>query len=363
MKKWWLAVPGLLIVGLLSLRFVGTNQTEASVVRQHLELDSLHEIRTQSKHYDIAQRIDALYRDLNKRRGYNCAVLVARGEEILLARGYGYADYRKNKQLDAHTSFRLASVSKPITATAALMLYDRGDLELQKKVSDYLPGFPYDNITVEMLLCHRSGLPNYMYFVGDYIKGRKPSVITNDDVLQMLIRHKPSLKFNPGKRFQYSNTNYSLLVNIIEKVTGVPYAEFLQENIFMPMHMQDSYLVTGKACTNNVACAYTHGFAKINDDYLDGVVGDKGICCSVTDLYKFHLGLERGLLLKPETKKMAYEPRSFEKKGKNNYGYGWRMKMPEHGDTVIYHNGWWHGYNTLFYRRMADSTVVIVLSN
>ena len=72
MKKWWLAVPGLLIVGLLSLRFVGT-KTEASSVTQRLELDSLREVRTQSKHYDIAQRIDALYRDLNKRRGYNCA--------------------------------------------------------------------------------------------------------------------------------------------------------------------------------------------------------------------------------------------------------------------------------------------------
>ena len=356
-------MPALLIVAFLSLRFAGTNKSEAHEARQALVLDSLHESGKQSKHFTVAQRIDALYKDYNKYKGYNCAVLVAKGDDILLARGYGYADYGKKKPLDAHTSFRLASVSKPITATAALMLFDDGKLDLQKPVSDYLPGFPYEKITVEMLLCHRSGLPNYMYFVGDYLKGRKIKVLSNDDVLNMIVRHKPSLTFKPGRRFQYSNTNYALLVNIIEKQSGMPFGKFLQENIFTPMQMRDSYLLTDNACTDNVACAYTYGYERINDDYLDGVVGDKGICCSVTDLYKFHLGLERNLLLKPETKDMAYTPRSFEKKGARNYGYGWRMKKQDNGTNVIFHNGWWHGFNNVYYRRPADSTVVIVLSN
>src|SRR5205085_2605716 len=103
---------------------------------------------------------------------------------------------------------------------------------------------PYKNITVEMLLCHRSGLPNYMYFAGDYLRGTQHSVINNNDVLRMLIDHRPALKFTPGKRFQYSNTNYSLLATIIEKQSGEPFGKFLQDNIFTPMQMTDSYLLT-----------------------------------------------------------------------------------------------------------------------
>jgi len=362
MKKWWLAVPALLIVAFLSLRFAGTKQSDAQVSVQHLRLDSMNLLHASGKYEDVAQRIGSLYDGYNKTKGYNCEVFVAKGSDVVFSRGYGYANYRDKKELNEHTAFRLASTSKPITATAALMLYDRGQLDLQKPVSDYLTGFPYQNITVEMLLCHRSGLPNYMYFAGDYLKGTRPSVVTNDDVLQMLVQHKPTLKFKPGTHFQYSNTNYSLLASIIEKQSGMPFGKFLQDNIFGPMQMTDSYLLTDKACTDNVACAYTYGFDPIGDDYLDGVVGDKGICASAIDLYKFHLGLERGLLLKPATKKMAYAPRSFEKAGDRNYGYGWRMKM-EPNDTVIYHNGWWHGYNNVFYRRPSDSTVVIVLSN
>ncbi|HZG00960.1 MAG TPA: serine hydrolase, partial [Chitinophagales bacterium] len=283
--------------------------------------------------------------------------------DVLLARGYGFADYKKQLPLDAHTPFRLASVSKPITATAALMLVERGSLDILQPVSHYLESFPYENITVEMLLCHRSGLPNYMHFAPKYLRGKKPTTFTNDDLLEMIVKHKPGLSFRPDTRFQYSNTNYALLVNIVEKVSGEPFAQFLQTNVFDPMQMHSAYVLNAAPCPDNAACAYRSGFVKYGDDYLDGVVGDKGICGSITDLYKFHLGLERGLLLTEQTQKEAYAPRSFERDGQRNYGYGWRLKYPDSGDTVIFHNGWYHGFNNVFYRRPSDNTVIIVLSN
>jgi CubicO group peptidase (beta-lactamase class C family) len=161
----------------------------------------------------------------------------------------------------------------------------------------------------------------------------------------------------------YSNTNYCLLASIVEKVSGKSFSEYLKQEIFSPLQMNDSYVLTDKPKIENVAKAYTHGFAALDQDYLDGVVGDKGICASVADLYKFHLALKQGVLLKKETLAEAYKPRSFEKKGDKNYGYGWRMKKQDAGDYIIYHNGWWRGFNTLFFRRLSDNTVVIILNN
>jgi CubicO group peptidase (beta-lactamase class C family) len=311
----------------------------------------------------LASKIDGLLKECRNSKGYNCAVLIARDNQIILQKGYGYADYRNKSLIDKHTSFQLASVSKPITATAILILWEREQLKIKDKVSKYISGFPYEDLTIDMLLCHRSGLPNYMYFCDEYVTDKTGGKVTNEDIISLLIRHRPSLMFTPGKRFMYSNTNYCLLASIVEKVSGQSFSEFLRKELFEPLHMTDSYLLTDKAPVDNKALAYTHGFARLGEDYLDGVVGDKGICSSVSDLYKFHQGLENGLILKKETLTEAYKPRSFEKKGEKNYGYGWRMKKQSASDFIIYHNGWWRGFNTLFFRRLKDNTVVIILNN
>lgn len=361
MKKILLFGLATLIAVVVIVRSCNHQKTKAREVLQVTDED--YEIISDPALASVALRVDSLMKSLQKKNGYNCAVLVARGEKILLQKGYGVSNIKTKESLNLHTSFQLASVSKPITATAALMLWERGELDIKEKVSKYINGFPYNDITVEMLLCHRSGLPNYMHFCDEYVRDKTSRLTNNDDIIEILRKDKPALSFKPGKKFAYSNTNYCLLASIIEKVSGKSFAIFLKDEIFTPLKMNDSYVITEKPNRDNVARAYTHGFAALPEDYLDGVVGDKGICSSVSDLYKFHLGLEKGLLLKKETLAEAYSPRSFEKKGEKNYGYGWRMKKQPGGEYLIYHNGWWRGFNTLFFRRLSDGTVVIILNN
>ncbi len=328
-----------------------------------LSVDSTYEITSDPAFAPLAMRLDSLFCSLQKKNGYNCSVLIARGDKILIQKGYGFSDYHTKDALNKHTSFQLASVSKPITATAILILWERGKIDINKKVSDYIEGFPYDDITVEMLLDHRSGLPNYMHFCDQYVNDKTGHLTNNEDIINILGQYKPALMFKPGQKFTYSNTNYCLLASIIERVSGKSFSEFLQQEIFNPLKMSDSFVLTDKPLHNNIAQAYTHGFAALSVDYLDGVVGDKGIYSSVADLYKFHIGLDKHILLKKETLDAAYAPRSFEKRGERNYGYGWRMKKQSGGSYLIYHNGWWRGFNTLFFRRLSDGTVVIILNN
>ncbi len=361
MKKFIVFGLATLIGVVVIVRSCNNQKTKASEIFK--SIDTTYEITSDPQLAPLALRIDELLHSYQRRNGYNCAVLIAHNNKILLQKGYGVSDYKTKEPLNMHTSFQLASVSKPITATAVLMLWERNQLDIKDKVSEHIEGFPYDEITIEMLLSHRSGLSNYMYFCDEYVSDKTSRLTNNDDIIELLIKYKPSLRFNPGKRFMYSNTNYCLLASIVEKVTGKSFSEYVKQEIFTPLQMNDSYVITDKPQRDNIAKAYTHGFATLPEDYLDGVIGDKGICASVNDLYKFHVGLEQGLLLKKETLAEAYSPRSFEKKGEKNYGYGWRMKKQTAGDYIIYHNGWWRGFNTLFFRRLSDNTVVIILNN
>jgi CubicO group peptidase (beta-lactamase class C family) len=360
-KKYIALAVVILLVTLLWFRACMNRETQATA---HLVFnDSIPSITNNVKYHHTAVRIDSLYQYYQKKNGYNCCVLVAKDGEILLQKGYGYSDFKKKKYIDAHTSFQLASVSKPITATAILLLVQEGKIDLKDDVKKYISDFPYEGITIEQLLCHRSGLPNYMHFCDQYVKDKKSRLTNNSDIISILVKNKPKLQYKPNTHFMYSNTNYSLLASIVEIVSDKSFADFLHERIFTPLEMKDTYLVTEEVSNQDIAKAYTYGFAPISKDYLDGVLGDKGICSSVMDMYRFHLALENGLLLNKEILALAYEPRSFERKGDKNYGLGWRMKVPKDGMKIIYHNGWWKGYNNLFYRRLEDSTVVIVLSN
>jgi CubicO group peptidase (beta-lactamase class C family) len=310
------------------------------------------------RYHDIAADF---YDSSLKRTGFNGAMLVAKKGQIVFEAYNGVERLKGKDTITASTPFHIASITKTFTAMAILKLAEEGKLNINDSLQKFFPQFPYAGMTVKTLLSQRSGLPNYAYYLED-VKWDKKIKITDADVLQTLITHKPSLQHPANRRFNYSNTNFVLLALIIERVSGQLYADYLQEVFFTPLQMtstkvfkrNDSATVTPSYMWNGVQEAFT---------WLDVTYGDKNIYSTVTDLLKWDQALYDNKLFRQSTLDSAFQPYSFEKPGMHNYGLGWRMYTLGNNKKIIYHNGWWHGNNATFYRVLPDSLTIIILGN
>ena len=305
--------------------------------------------------------IDQFYEKALDRPSFNGAFLVAKNGQIIYEQYKGFSDLSKRDSLTQHDAFHIASISKTFTAMAMMRLVEEGRVQLSDTLGKFFPNFPYQGITVKMLLSHRSGLPNYAYYL-EKLKWDKKLRVTNHDILQTLYDHQPPLDFISGRRFAYCNTNFALLALIIEKVAGMPYHDYLKTTIFDPLGMQDTYVYT-LADSARAMPSYEYNGRKWGFDYLDLVYGDKNIYSTVRDLLKWDQALYSNKLFKQSTLDSAFTPYSFEKPGIKNYGLGWRMFCYPTGKKIIYHNGWWHGNNSVLTRLIQDSATIIVLGN
>ncbi|MBA3674017.1 MAG: beta-lactamase family protein [Chitinophagaceae bacterium] len=323
------------------------------------------------RYYDA---INAFYDTNLVARNFNGAILVAKNGQVIFEKYYGYADLDKKDTLTEHSAFHLASVSKTITGMAILKLAEEGRLTLDDDVKSYFPSFPYNGINIRMLLSHRSGLPNYLYFM-ERLGWNKTAYCDNNDVLNYLIQYQPPVNYPPNTHFSYCNTNYVLLALIIEKASGSTYAEYLQHTFFTPLKMNDTYVFT-LADTQKAMPSYNWRGSAEPFTFLDKAYGDKNIYSTVKDLLKWDQALYNNQLFSPESLEEAFTPYSNEKPGIKNYGYGWRMNIypnarlndPDsyrdgQGKKIIFHGGWWHGSNTMLMRLVQDSATIIILGN
>lgn len=296
------------------------------------------------------------------RSRFNGAILVAKGGKIVFEQYQGLTEVNKGNPIDSTTAFHLASVSKTITAMAVLKLYQDGLLRLDDPVSMHLPTFPFPEITIRHLLSHRSGLPNYVHFVeGLGWDTRRP--LLNQDLLELMVLHQKKLKpGRAGRYFDYCNTNYALLALVIEKVSKMSYSAFLSQVFFKPIGM-DKTFVFRMDQEDAVLPSFRFNNQKEPFMFLDAIYGDKNIYSSPRDLLKWEIALNNGQLFNASTLEEAYKGYSYEKPGIKNYGLGWRLYEMPSGKKIIYHNGWWHGNNTVFSRLPSDSTTIIVLGN
>jgi len=313
--------------------------------------------------------IDAVMQELHRTRNFNGNVLVAKHGKIIYEKSIGWANYLRRIPLNINSQFELASLTKTMTSTAILMLIERGKLRLDDTVRKFFPDFPYNGITIRLLLTHRSGLMNYVYFTDDLYRanrwdGRKG--ITNAQEMALIAKYKPRPFNKPNKRFLYNNSNFMVLGSIIEKVTGQSYADFMKQNVFTPAGMAHT-AVYSKAVYDKIpvdVVGHDRGQWRYSvvQNFLDGPVGDKGIYSTVGDLYLFDRALRAGRLLKPATMDSAYVPRNPMIRGHFSYGYGWRI-FEAPGKQVIYHTGWWHGFRHIFLRDIKDDITIVLLSN
>lgn len=311
------------------------------------------------------QQLDAYFTKQHKYRGFNGTVLVAQDGQIF-KKAYGYQELRgrDREPLSTTTAFQLASVSKPITAVAALQLIERGYMRLEDTLTCLLPDFPYPDVTVEQLLTHRSGLPNYMYITDNNWSDHEQPMGMRDAYC-ILLDEQPHRYYRPGRTYDYSNTNYFLLAYLVEELTEQTFPEWVEEHIFTPADMQHSFVLNcgGYQTIPNVAIGSNVYRRSLPEYYLNSVYGDKSFFCSAEDLYKFDRALREGLLLSDDMQSKSYKPYSRWNYLYRSYGYGWRVTKNESDERIAFHTGWWRGYKTYFIRNLEQDEVLIVLSN
>ena len=296
------------------------------------------------------------------RSRFNGGILVARNGKIIFEQYQGLKNVLSGEPIDSNTAFHLASVSKTFTAMAILKLWENAALLLDDPVTKYLEGFPFPLITIRNLLSHRSGLPNYVHFV-EKMGWDTHRFVTNTDILQLLIDNADKLK--PGRAnayFDYCNTNYALLALIVEKVSQISFSDYLNKVFFKPLGMNNSF-VFSIDMAESVLPSYKFNNQREPIMFLDAIYGDKNIYSTPRDMMKWDFALSKDQLFAEKTLEEAFKGYSYERRGTRNYGLGWRLVETPTGKKIIYHNGWWHGNNTVFSRLPDDSTAIIVLGN
>ena len=312
------------------------------------------------------QKIDSFYNKNINSPYYSGGFIVVKNGRVIYEDYKGYANLKTGKKIDATTPIHLASVSKVLTATAILRLVQQDNITLDQKVTDWLPKFPYKSTTIRTLLNHRSGLQHYANFPGLMKKNwNRKKVLTNQDIYNLLAENKFRLKTPNDTHFDYCNTNYVILALIIEKATGLNYRQAMQELIFKPLKMNNTFVFNYDTDRETASKSY-RGTTIFPWDQFDDLYGDKNIYSTPRDLVKFDIGTYSPEFIKPELLQEAYFGYSSIHVAKpiKDYGLGMRMRfLPPNNEKMIYHNGWWHGNNTSFVPVKKDTVTVVCLGN
>lgn len=310
------------------------------------------------KQASVKRFCDKYFRNENN----SISLLVAKNGQVIYERYQGDADKIEGTKITPDTPLHLASVSKVLTATAVLLLVDKGKLELDEKVSNILPEFPYPEISVRNLLSHRSGLRNYAYFVEDKGVWDLHKTLTNQDILNLFTEKEIKCDCPADTRFCYCNTNYAILALVIEKVSGMRYPEAMKTMIFDPLEMTHTYVFDYEKDRKTAVPSYK-GNMEIGLDHLDAVYGDKNIYSTPRDLLKFDLARTAPTFLNAKLRDEMYKGYSYEHHGEKNYGLGMRMIEWETGQKFYFHNGWWHGSTSSYISLVKDHVTIIAISN
>ena len=318
------------------------------------------------------------YLDNQVKKGkFNGVVLIVKNDSIVVKKAYGI-NFPYSDSLDLNAQFRIASVSKTFTSMAIMMLKEDGKLNYDQTVEEFLPHFPYKGITIRQLMNHTSGLPDYFSLMEEHyqldLKHDDPKKLISDQstVMEFLIEQKPACYFNPGERFQYSNTGYVVLALIVEKISGVDFPSYLERNIFKPFKMDATSVYKFIPGVDSTMPYRAYGFKqdkkgnKIWNDthFLNGVYGDGGIYSTAEDLLKWDKALYTDSLVKQSTLFEAFT-QTVEMpfpKG-HRYGLGWEIHQWDENDRIVEHGGSHVGFKACLLRDVKNKNTIIVLSN
>lgn len=307
---------------------------------------------------NISEKMDALVAAYAKETGFNGVVMVAQKGNILFQKGYGYKNAEEKMNNDVQTIFQVGSITKQFTAALIMQLQQEKKLSVNDKLSKYYPSYPNgDKITIENLLTHTSGIFNYTNDTS--LMKSDVTRSYSEKELVATFRDKP-LSFEPGSKWEYSNSAYTLLGFIIQKVTKKPYEQVMRERILQPLQMANSGFDFTHLNNSNKAKGY---FSLRPEKAMPAPVVDSTIAyaagalySTVDDLYKWERAIYTNKILMPESWKRTFTPL------KNKYGYGWGIDTL-YGKNYTAHSGGIHGFSSYLMRFPEDELAIIALSN
>ncbi len=292
------------------------------------------------------------------------ALMIIKDGQPIVKKGYGIAHFASNAPVTSQTNFRLASVTKEFTAMCILQLVEKGDLTLETSLTDIFPGFPDygKTITIRHILQHTSGLQDYEVVMSvDY-----DHQITDSEVLQLML-NVDSTYFPAGEKYQYSNTGYAVLTQVLEKVTGQPFRAYLKQHIFDPAGMTSTLAFeNGINEVPNRAYGYT-----IEDDgtvietdqsSTSAVLGDGGIYSNLEDFYKWDQVLYTDKLLSQPYMDLYFKENQTNDGKDIGYAFGWRREQ-YNGLDIIFHTGSSIGFRNIIYRVPSKKFSVVLFTN
>ncbi len=354
----YVAVAGALVLGLAGLPWIGApvSRASAQAVVASAAAERLRVVATKGLETTGAP-------------GLSAAVAVA--DEVIWTDGFGVADLEHDAPVRAETVFRIASISKPITATAVMQLVERSRVSLDDPIQKYVPAFPpkgEQTITIRHLLTHTSGIRHYQ---GDEFNHRG-----SYDSLEAAIEifKDDPLLFSPGTKYSYSTYAYNLLAGVVERASGLTFEQYLREHIWTPAGMSATRLEHPDQIVKGRARPYVRAggasgrvvnapFADLSIKWAGG-----GIISTAADLVRFHIALDAGKLLKAETLTLMYTPYRFADGSLSTYGLGWSviaMPLVANGPstTWIAHSGGATGGTTYLLRNPRGKLAVAILTN
>lgn len=310
------------------------------------------------------KQLDSVYTSLYQSHRFNGTVLFAEKGKVLYKKAFGVTDMRTNQPLTTASSFNLASVTKQFICMGIMMLKEKEQLNYDDDCKKYIPELPYKNITIRHLMTHTSGIPEYFDIFQLY---KKPlDTLTNEGMIKLFADQKPPLDFETGSKWNYCNTNYVLLVSVIERISKMPIDQFVKKYITAPLKLKDTYVY--HILMPSVPANHVYGFKETGETRkledltpFDGVVGDGNIYSSVEDLYKWEQSLYTEKLVKQSTLQEAFEPVKLKDGSTYPYGFGWGIEKDKPGEYS--HTGGWVGFANIIYRDTKNNRTIIQLSS
>ncbi len=323
------------------------------------------------------ERLDSLFTEFHKYEEFNGNVLIAENGKIIFQNSYGLANEESGEKLNIETVFELASVSKQFTAMGIVQLKKEGKLSYDDDISQFIPELSnYKGVTIKNLLTHTGGLPDYMSLAEK--EWNKSKIATNKDIIKLFQDFKPEKEFESNKDYAYSNTGYLLLGTIIERVSGQSFGEYLNDKIFAPLEMDNTFVYRRRYEPKEVS-NYAQGYIysdslnrRILPDengkefffvYLDGIVGDGMVNSNLHDLLKWDRALYSSRLIDEQDKNLIFYPHKYADSLETDYGFGWFIKEDPTFGKIVRHAGGWAGYRTYIERHLDNDKTIIILQN